>query len=66
MSLNGMDMNSSRLRALNGPAGIPPHALALEGKERELPMSISLASRYAEVGRAGQTVCRSQPFVVCD
>lgn len=66
MSLIGLDLNATRLRAVTGPAGIPPHALTLDGSERELPLSISLANRYAEVGRPGRSNCRREPYNVCD
>ena len=51
MTLVALDVNASRLRAALGPAQ-DARPVALEGKEDELPLALSLEGRYPEVGRA--------------
>jgi hypothetical protein len=65
MTLVGLDLNATRARAVAGPAGAAPHALALDGTERELPLLLSLQGRRVEVGRAGAGLCRRLPHLVC-
>jgi molecular chaperone DnaK (HSP70) len=65
MTLLGIDVNSTRIRAVLGPAGQLPHGLAFEGGDRDLPMALSLENRTVEVGRAGQAVCRRLPHASC-
>jgi hypothetical protein len=64
MTLMGLDLNSSRARAVCGAAGLP-RPMALDGTERELPLAISLERRRPEVGRAGLQLCRRLPHLVC-
>jgi hypothetical protein len=63
MSLIGIDLNSSRARALAGATGLPPCLVALE--EDELPLAINLETRRPQIGRAGLAVCRRLPHLVC-
>lgn len=66
MNLIGLELNSTRARALSGPAGIRPHSVPLDGRDADLPMTISLKGRNPEVGRAGLSLCRRMPHLVCD
>lgn len=65
MSLIGLDLNATRARAVTGPAGTTPHALALEGTERDLPMLVSLQARRVQVGRPGLSLSRQLPHLLC-
>src|SRR5262249_61872532 len=56
--------SASRLRAALGPAQ-DARPVALEGKEDELPLALSLEGRYPEVGRAGATLSRRSPHLCC-
>jgi hypothetical protein len=64
MTLMGLDLNSSRGRAVCGSAGLP-RPMALDGADRELPLAISLERRRPEVGRAGLQLCRRSPHLAC-
>jgi hypothetical protein len=63
--LVGMELNSSRVRAVRGPAGGEPNPLALAGDELELPLALSLEGRTPEVGRAGLALSRRAPHLAC-
>jgi len=65
MSLIGLDLNGTRVRSVVGPGEVPPRALALDGKNADLPMAISLENRRPEVGRAGLALCRRLPHLTC-
>jgi molecular chaperone DnaK (HSP70) len=65
MSLVGLDLNSSRIRAVSGPAGSVPRGLVLEGGRGELPLALSLERRHVEVGWAGVQLCRRLPHLAC-
>jgi hypothetical protein len=65
MSLIGLDLNGTRVRAVVGPGEVPPRALALDGKNSDLPMALSLENRRPEVGRAGLALCRRLPHMTC-
>jgi len=64
MTLMGLDLNSSRARAVCGVPGLP-RPVALEGTEAELPLAVSLERRRPEVGRAGLALCRRLPHLAC-
>jgi hypothetical protein len=64
MILAGLDLNASRVRAVSGPPG-QPCALALGDEAAELPMAISLQGRTPEIGRAGLSLCRQSPHLLC-
>lgn len=66
MNLVGLDINASRVRAVQGPAGAPPHALPLDETRRDLPMALSLEHRALQVGLAGLALCRELPHLACD
>lgn len=66
MNLVGLDVNASRVRAVQGPAGAAAHALPLEDTRRDLPMALSLQHRSLGVGQAGLSLCRELPHLVCD
>jgi hypothetical protein len=69
MTVIGLDLNATRVRAIQGEnAGSGPHVplgLPLEGNERELPMAVSLEERQLRVGRAGVGLCRRSPHLAC-
>lgn len=65
MTLIGLDLNATRVRGVVGSAGATPHALMLDGAERDLPLQISLQGRHPEVGRAAVTLSRQLPHFVC-
>jgi FHA domain len=64
-ALIGLDLNSSRVRALAGPPGRAPERLPLDAGHEELPLALSLQGRYPEVGRPGLALCRRSPHLVC-
>jgi len=63
--LAGIDVNTTRVRAVQGPAQAPPRALPLEDAHEDLPMVLSLEGRHPEVGRAGAALCRLSPHLAC-
>jgi hypothetical protein len=65
MSLVGLELNSTRARAVIGPGEVPPRSLALDGKNGDLPMALSLENRRPDVGRAGLALCRRLPHLAC-
>jgi len=65
MDLIGIDLNATRLLAVGGPDGAPPHALPVTGAQTELPLAISLEKRRPEVGQAAVAMCRRSPHLVC-
>ncbi len=64
-SLIGLDLNSSRARAVAFRAQ-RARTVLLDDPHAELPLSISLEQRSAEVGHAGLNICRRSPHLVCD
>src|SRR5690606_22339712 len=62
--LVGLDLNSSRARAVAERPG-RPRAVLLEDPHEELPLAISLEKRQPEVGRAGANLCRRYPHLAC-
>lgn len=65
MHLIGLDLNSTRARAVHGPHHLPCAPLALEGDRLELPLAISLGERHPVLGQPGAARCRSTPHLVC-
>lgn len=65
MSLIGLDLNATRVRAVGGPAEMPPRSLALDGRDNDLPLALSLEGRAIEIGRAGVGLCRRLPHLAC-
>src|SRR4051812_25797355 len=63
MNVVGLDLNSTRARAVHGPAGGKPRPIALDGAQSELPLALSLEGRQPEVGRAGLALCRRLPHL---
>jgi hypothetical protein len=64
MTLVGLDLNASRVRAVLGPVEAP-RPLPLAGGNDSFPMAISLAGRHPEAGRTGVEVCRRLPHLAC-
>ncbi|NBO90871.1 MAG: FHA domain-containing protein [Planctomycetia bacterium] len=73
MSVIGLDLNASRLRAVGADwlghrwmdQPKVPLRLALERDRAELPVAISLAGRTPEVGTAGVKLTRLRPHATC-
>jgi len=61
----GIDMNGSRIRALQGPAADFPLPVPLDPPGQDLPMILSLANGSIEVGSAGHRLSRKQPHLTC-
>lgn len=62
----GLDINSSRVRAVAGPpSGAAPRVVALEHDQPELPMVIQLDGRTPTVGWTGVEHVRLLPHLVC-
>ncbi len=70
MSLLGLDINASRLRAVNGPLGDYPQNMVVDPPRNELALVVSIQARTPAVGsrdcngagkrrtRFGKTSCR--------
>jgi hypothetical protein len=65
MTLVGLDLNSTRARAVHGPASGQPKPLALEDGQVELPLALALGGRSPVAGRTATAVCRKEPHLVC-
>jgi hypothetical protein len=69
MTLIGLDLNATRIRAIQGEnPGSGPHiplGLPLDGNDRELPLAVSLEERQPRVGQAGAGLCRRSPHLAC-
>jgi hypothetical protein len=65
MTLIGLDVTASRVRAVGGPPSLEPVPLALEGKAAELPLALSLEDRTPVVGAAGTAIARAKPHLAC-
>jgi hypothetical protein len=63
-NLVGLDLNSTRVRAVQGHAGTTPRPVSLDGQP-ELPMALSLEGRTVAVGQPGVAVCRRLPHLAC-
>ena len=64
-NLVGLDLNATCARAVLGPARVLPRAVPMDGDRDELAMVLSLQGRHAEIGRAGASVRRLLPHLVC-
>jgi hypothetical protein len=65
MTLVGIDLNATRVRAVSGPAGVLPRPLPLDGDERDLPLALALDGRKPAVGRAALALARRSPHLAC-
>jgi hypothetical protein len=65
MNLIGLDLNATRARAVQGPEGLTPSLLPLDGPHADLPLALSMEHRRIEVGRAGVALCRRSPHLAC-
>src|SRR6516225_9319629 len=61
----GIDLNSSRVRAVRGSADLPPRLVSLDDESEELPLAVSLENRHPKLGRAGIRLSRLMPHLVC-
>src|SRR5262245_5658533 len=65
MTLCGVDLNASRVRAVSGPIGDFPLTLPLDPPRAELPLAFSLEGYAPEIGAAGLRLCRQAPHLAC-
>jgi hypothetical protein len=65
MTMIGLDLNASRVRALHGPVGSVPVPLPLDEEGPILPLAVSLEGRHPLVGRAGADLRRRAPHLAC-
>jgi hypothetical protein len=65
MSLIGLDLNSSRARAVAGPRSQALSQLCLDGDQVELPLAISLEEKRPLIGRPGVALTRLRPHLAC-
>jgi hypothetical protein len=65
MNLIGLDLNTTRARAVQGPEGLTPPLLPLDGPHADLPLAVSMEHRRIDVGRAGLALCRRSPHLAC-
>src|SRR5262249_20020051 len=65
MTLVALDLNATRIRAAAGNTAADARLLALDGKQPELPMALSLEGRHPALGRAGTVLCRRTPHLAC-
>jgi hypothetical protein len=63
MSLVGLDLNSTRARAVAGPRASALALLRLEGDRIELPLALSLEERKPIIGRPGMALVRRRPHL---
>jgi hypothetical protein len=64
MSLHGLDLNATCVRAVRGPLGDYPFPELLEPPRAELPLVLSLEGRTPVIGSAGLGLCRRAPQLV--
>lgn len=65
MSLVGLDLDSSRARAIAGPALRTLSLVYLDADQVELPLALSLEGAAPQVGRAGVALARRRPYHLC-
>jgi hypothetical protein len=65
MTIIGLDLNATRLRAVQGPPQNLPMILPLPGGQDELPLALSLEDRTPAVGLAATSLRRQQPHLAC-
>jgi hypothetical protein len=64
----GIDLNASRLRAVQGPMSLPPRPIMWHGIQtdcEELPLAVSLENRHPRIGLDGLRLSRLMPHLVC-
>jgi hypothetical protein len=65
MTLVGLDLDATRVRAVAGPAAPAAAVLRLGEPHAELPLAVSLEGRQPQVGRAALRLCRRLPDCAC-
>ena len=63
MSLVGLDLNTTRVRAVSSPRDGQPVPLRLGGDAFDLPLALSLKERTLAAGRAGVPFDPASPMV---
>ncbi|MFL5340529.1 MAG: hypothetical protein ACJ8F7_10300 [Gemmataceae bacterium] len=61
----GLDVNSSRLRAVSCETGRPPRPVFLDDPHEELPLAVGLERPVPEVGRAALGLAKRLPHLAC-
>src|SRR5580765_2671368 len=64
MSLLGLDLNATRIRAVRGSLGDYPSTEPIDPPRAELPLVLSMEGRSPVIGGAGLRICRKSPHVV--
>jgi hypothetical protein len=64
-TLIGLDINTTRARAVGRPLDGMPRNLMLDGDQADMPLMISLAGRRPVVGHSGRSFCRQAPYLTC-
>jgi hypothetical protein len=65
MTLIGLDLNATRIRAVQADAQQVPMILPLGGQHEELPLALSLEQRTPQVGYAGTLLRRHKAHLAC-
>lgn len=65
MTLVGLELNSTRARAMSGSAAGSAMPIALEHDHAEMPLAVSVDGRSAAPGRAAAALCRKIPHLTC-
>jgi hypothetical protein len=65
MTLIGLDLNATRLRAVQGPPQNVPMILPLSDSDDDLPLALSLEERTPAVGHPGTALRRHKPYLAC-
>jgi hypothetical protein len=65
MSLVGLDLNTTRVRAVSSPRDSAATPLRLDGDSFDLPLALTLRERNLTVGRAGAALTRCLPHLAC-
>jgi hypothetical protein len=65
MTLIGLDLNASRVRAVAGRVGDFPCTIPLAPPDAVLPLCVHREGRSLTAGHGGLRLCRRQPHLVC-
>lgn len=65
MTILALDLDASRVRAVNGPPGMLPSTWLLQPPRAELPLCLGLQGPVPETGWPALQICRLHPHQVC-
>jgi hypothetical protein len=65
MTLVALDINATRLRALQGLSPREGRPILFEANDVELPLALNLEGRSPQPGRTGLLLCRRAPHLAC-